>query len=75
MRAPVRRSTNQVQSKWLREEDDDTWEARIGRANNQENQYEVSNKGKEINKRSDYRRLVEHGAKKNQQRNKLIIKY
>lgn len=66
LRAPLKRSANQVQSKWLREEDDDTWELRIGRANNQESQYagKFSNKGKEINLGSNPRSLVEDEVKK-----------
>lgn len=37
LRAPPRRAANQNQSKWLRDEDDATWEARIGRENNHHN--------------------------------------
>lgn len=39
----------QTQSKWLREENDDTWEARIGRANNQ--QYDQGGKIQKMEKR------------------------
>ncbi|XP_074327248.1 uncharacterized protein LOC141696272 [Apium graveolens] len=53
LRAPPRRVAGQVQSKWLRDEGDDTWEARIGRENFAGEVF--SNKGKEIMKVSDHR--------------------
>ena len=64
LRAPPRRAAGQSQSKWLREEDDDTWEARIGRANEFEKNHGEGNfkKGKEIRKGNDYRDMVDWKA-------------
>lgn len=66
LRAPPRRAAGQNQSKWLREEDDATWETRIGRANNQQNYRgeNSSKKGKEISTESNCRSLVDYGARK-----------
>lgn len=60
LRAPPRRAAGQGQSKWLRDEEDATWESRIGRATNFQNLREenILNKGKEIRKESDCRELA-----------------
>lgn len=52
LRAPTQRVPGQGQSNWLREEDDATWEARIGRENIYQNfrGENNSNRGKEISK-------------------------
>nr|XP_017250903.1 PREDICTED: uncharacterized protein LOC108221543 [Daucus carota subsp. sativus] len=57
LRAPPRRVAGQSQSKWLREEGDDTWEARIGREKFAGEIFSKS--GKEISPRSDFRATVE----------------
>lgn len=55
LRAPPRRVAGQAQSKWLREENDDTWEARIGGDGNLQHFSggNFSNQGKEIKVASD----------------------
>lgn len=60
LKAPPRRVANQSQSRWLREEGDATWEARIGREDNYHNFRggKNSNKGKQINIGSESRDLV-----------------
>lgn len=60
LRAPPRRVAGQNQSRWLRDENDDTWEARIGGSSNNQ-QFSGGNfskKGKEINEESNLRDLV-----------------
>ena len=60
LRAPPRRAERQTQSKWLREEKDDTWESRIGVDSNYQRDSggDYSKKGKEIIVVSDYRERV-----------------
>lgn len=60
LRATPRRAVNQGKSRWLRKEDDATWEARIGRENQYHNYREdnSSNKDKDIIKASNSRSLV-----------------
>lgn len=50
----------QNQSRWLREEDDDTWETRIGGESNSQHQPggNFLKKGKEIIEMSNYREVV-----------------
>lgn len=64
LRAPPRRAAGQQQSKWLREEGDDTWEARIGQEINSHKNYgrKFSKKDIEIRKGSDCRELVGKGS-------------
>lgn len=65
LRAPSRRVAGQTRSKWLRDENDDTWEDRIGGGSNSNNQSggENSKNGKEIRKESDYRDMVVTGSR------------
>lgn len=60
LKAPPRRVANQGQSRWLRNEGDDTWESRIGRENDYHKSRgeNYSNKGKEIRNVSNSRSLV-----------------
>lgn len=57
LRAPPRRVAGQVQSKWLREENDDTWESRIGGESFAGENF--SKKDKEIRVASNFRKEVE----------------
>lgn len=60
LRAPPRRAAGQGQSRWLREEGDDTWEARIGKQNRYRNYRDDNDlkNGKEIIQESESRGLV-----------------
>lgn len=59
--APPRRVASQMQSRWLREEDDDTWNHRSGGGSNEQHQSrgENSKKGKEVIVGRNYRDIVE----------------
>lgn len=60
LRAPPRRVAGQTQSKWLRNENDDTWEDRIGRDFNKQHfsGERSSNQEHKIRGASDYRKQV-----------------
>lgn len=60
LRAPPRRVAGQNQSRWIREEGDDTWEDRIGGSINSHHDLGgiFSKKGKGIREESDCRELV-----------------
>lgn len=66
LRAPPRRVAGQEQSRWIREEGDDTWEDRIGGNSNYQHDLGgiISNqKGKGIRKEGDSRELVAQKGK------------
>lgn len=60
LRAPPRRAVGQTQSKWLRSENDDTWEERIGGGYNKQSfsRGGNSNQEQEIRRASDFRKEV-----------------
>lgn len=57
LKAPPRRTAGQAQSKWLREEGDDTWESRVGQDSNYQQNPGVnfSTANKEIRQVGDFR--------------------
>ena len=65
LKAPPRRAAGQTQSKWLREEGDDTWESRIGQDSNYQQNHggKFSNANNEIRQGSDSRELVGRSSK------------
>lgn len=70
---PPRRAASQSQSRWLRDEGDATWEAKIGGETNSHNSRsdKDANEGKQISKRSNSRRLVVTESRPNNSNNQL----
>lgn len=60
LKAPPRRMAGTVKSKWLREEDDDSWESRVGRENSKANFQDNPNSNSELasNEGRDNRELI-----------------
>lgn len=79
LRAPPRKVAGQTQSKWLRAENDDTWEDRIGGDSNKQHQSggKSEKKGKEIRKESDHRDMVvmKGGVNRNTTNSSLAPKF
>lgn len=74
MRAPPRRAAGQPQKKWLRKDDDDTWETRIGVDGNRQQNFRGENSkfNEAINQVSIFRDGIGIGVNAITQRSSLL---